>query len=94
MVSNVEHVEGGEGLVSMYPGRGAAEGCEGGREGAEGPPGTDPCPALPGGGAEPCGFTGLLPGVKEGAFTFSLNSRANGLSFELGAASDCAALLL
>lgn len=80
--------------MSMYPGRGAAEDCKSGKEGAEAGPGADPCPALSGGVAEPCGFAGLLPGVKEGAFTFSLNSRANGLSFELGAASDCAALLL
>ena len=67
---------------------GPPAGCEGAREPAGTGPG--PCPAPPGGKAEP---DGLLAGVKEGAFTFSLNSRANGFSFDLGVPAGCAALL-
>lgn len=62
---------GEQGRVVMYPGGGPVECCEGGSEGAEAGPGPAPCPVLP---AEPCGWAGLLTGVKEGAFTFSLNS--------------------
>ena len=88
--------EGGgvQNRAGVYPGRGPVECCEGARKEAEAGPGPAPCPALPPGAAEPCGWAGLLTGVKEGAFTFSLNSRAKGLSLELGAACACAALLL
>ena len=82
--------EGRQNRADRYPGRGAVGCCERGREGAEAAPSPDPCPGLPAGAAEPCGWAGLLTGVKEGAFTFSLNSRAKGLSLELGAASACA----
>ena len=48
--------------------------CDGGNKGAEAGPGPAPCPVLPADAGEPCGCAGLLTGVKEGAFTFSLNS--------------------
>ena len=48
--------------------------------------GLEPCP--PAAKAPELCICGLLPGVKEGAFTFSLNSRANGVSLDLGAAAE------
>ena len=64
----------GGGKVDRYPGGGPVECGGGGNEGAEAGPGPAPCPVLPADAAEPCGCAGLLTGVKEGAFTFSLNS--------------------
>ena len=86
--------EGGQSRAGVYPGRGPVECCEGARKEAEAGPGPAACPALPPGAVEPCGWVGLLTGVKEGAFTFSSDSRAKGLSLELGAACACGALLL
>ena len=70
---------------------GPPEGCEGGRAAA----GTGPAPwaVPPEGKAEPSRVGGLLPGVNDGAFTFSLNSRANGFSFDFGVPDGCVAPL-
>lgn len=74
--------------ASLCTDLGPPDGCERGKA-----PAAAPCPGPPDGAAESCKFDGLLVGVNDRALTFSLNSLANGFSFDLAAAADGVVLL-
>ena len=76
--------------ASLCTDLGPPDGCERGRAPAAA---AAPCPGAPDGAAESCKLDGLLVGVNDRALTFSLNSLANGFSFDLAAAADGVVLL-